>query len=131
MQVLSQFRNLSFRELNRRPLTLQVGEITKSSPRRTHCKLCIRFFGWDLEGTGADYIFPAPLHQPPNYPPKPPCITGSVTTPPNSRPCLPQNCVVLVCILVLFSALACSTRPNIFQQSSRKRVDLLSNKRAN
>ena len=50
--------------------TLQVGEITKSSPRRTHCKLwlgarrhCCR--------RRKNYICPAPpLHQPPKYPPK-------------------------------------------------------------
>ena len=46
------------------PPTSQVGEIAKSSPSRTRCKLWVCFFGWELEGTGAE----APFHQPPNYP---------------------------------------------------------------
>ena len=37
----------------------------KSSPRRTHCKLWVCFFAWDLEGTGADieilYMSPVDL----------------------------------------------------------------------
>ena len=37
-----------------RKQTSQVGEITKSSPRRTLCKLWVCFFCWELEGTGAD-----------------------------------------------------------------------------
>ena len=34
--------------------TSQTGEITKYFPRKTHCKLWLGFFGWELEGTGAD-----------------------------------------------------------------------------
>ena len=33
------------------PFTSQVGEITKSPPRRTHFKLWVNFFGSKLEGT--------------------------------------------------------------------------------
>ena len=34
---------------------LQVREqISKSIPRRTYCELWVRFFGWELEGDGAD-----------------------------------------------------------------------------
>ena len=33
---------------------LHVGEIPKSSPRRTHCQLWVCFFGWELKGTGTD-----------------------------------------------------------------------------
>ena len=36
--------------------TSQIGEITKSSPRRTHCELWVCFFGWEVEGTDADTV---------------------------------------------------------------------------
>ena len=44
--------------------TSQIGKITKSSPRRTHCKLWVCFFGWELEGTsaGARNTSSAPSH---------------------------------------------------------------------
>ena len=32
----------------------EVGDITKSSPDRTHYKLWVCFFGWELEDRGAD-----------------------------------------------------------------------------
>ena len=61
------------------PPISQAGEITKSSPRRTRCKLWVCFFDWELKGTVADaekyFICPARLHQPLNYPPKLGCHT--------------------------------------------------------
>ena len=56
------FHNWSFWESNRRSLTSKVGQITISSPRRTHCMLWVCFFGWELEGTGADTGLPTKLH---------------------------------------------------------------------
>ena len=50
-QALSQLILLGIQRANP---TSQVGEITKYSPRRTHCKLWICFFGCELEGTSAD-----------------------------------------------------------------------------
>ena len=32
----------------------QIEEITKYSPRRPNCELWVWFFGWELDGTGAD-----------------------------------------------------------------------------
>ena len=62
--------------------TSQVGEITKSSPRRTHCKMWVCFFSCRCRKY---YICPAPPHQPPNYPPKLGChmlaFTGYAMTP--------------------------------------------------
>ena len=87
------FCNWSFRELNRRPTTLQIGKITKSSPGMTHCKLWVCFFGWELEGTGADAGNTAPLHQPLYYPPKLGCHTLALQG--TLRPHLLNRAVVL------------------------------------
>ena len=89
----SPFRNWSFRESNRQPLTSQVGEITKSSLGRTHCKMWVCFFDWELEGTGADaikYLLHLSSTASPTSElsskarlPYACCITGYTTTPPN------------------------------------------------
>ena len=83
MRVPMQFGRTNW--LNKRP---KVNSSRFSHPipfRRTHCQLWICFFVWEqLEGTVADAICPAPLHQPPNCPPKTAlpytCITGYATT---------------------------------------------------
>ena len=58
--------------------------------RRTHWELRACVFDWELDGSGADkgntyYIYPVPLHQPLNCPPKDrmsyACITGYIRTP--------------------------------------------------
>ena len=62
------FCNWSFRELNRRPPTLQVEGNHQILPRRPHYKLSsASFFVWELESTNADAWNSTFPQQPPNY----------------------------------------------------------------